>query len=61
MLSRLDEPAREVIKAAQTAKVEAEKAIPGAEKDLAAAKAEAEKLRAAYETAKNGGQRSAAN
>ncbi len=52
------EPA--VVKAAETAKADAERALPGAEKELAAAKSQAEKIRADYESAKPGGARSAA-
>ena len=44
----------EITKAAETAKVEAERAAAAAEKELAAAKADTEKRRADYETAKAG-------
>ena len=42
----------DVVKSAETAKLEAERALPIAEKELATAKAQAEKTRADYETAK---------
>lgn len=49
----------EVVKTAQAAKAAAETALPVAEKELAAAKSQAEKVRADYESAKTGGVRSA--
>ena len=51
-LAELQAKQPQVVKAAETAKLEAERALPIAEKEFAAAKAQAEKTRADYETAK---------
>ncbi len=59
-LAELKSKEPEVVKTAQAAKAAAEGAVPTAEQELAAAKTQAEKVRADYEGAKSGGVRSAA-
>ena len=59
-LAELKSKEPEVVKAARAAKAAAEVAVPVAAQELAAAKTQAEKVRADYESAKGGGVRSAA-